>query len=157
MRHSAFPQCAQCGMAPLSLNPRAGGPAVLTQLHSPPSIVAQNADAFQQHAERRAGLRGGRQQLPDVEHSLTVLFVVATVVLCAALVVVVLKCKKKREGKRRENLELEMRQTPSGPTGLGHLRGSIKDESQLTYTAEPGFEDFDYDPTKEGAGEDYKY
>ena len=80
---------------------------------------------------------------------------VAIAVLCAALVVVVLKCKKKREGKRRENLELEMRQTPSGPTGLGHLRGSIKDESQLTYTAEPGFEDFDYDPTKEGAGEDY--
>lgn len=46
---------------------------------------------------------------------------------------------------------------PQGPTGLGHLKdgnGSIKDLSQLPeYKPEPGFEDFDYNPHKEGAGE----
>ena len=50
-----------------------------------------------------------------------------------------------------------MRMVPQGPTGLGHLKdrnGSIKDLSQLPeYKPEPGFEDFDYNPHKEGAGE----
>jgi hypothetical protein len=51
-----------------------------------------------------------------------------------------------------------MRMVPQGPTGLGHLRqgghGSIKDLSQLPeYKPEPGFEDFDYNPHEEGAGE----
>ena len=51
-----------------------------------------------------------------------------------------------------------MRMVPQGPTGLGHLaqtgRGSIKDLSQLPeYKPEPGFEEFDYNPHEEGAGE----
>ena len=50
-----------------------------------------------------------------------------------------------------------MRMVPRGPTGLGHLtRGSVKDLSDLReYKPEPGFEDFDYNPHVEGAGEEY--
>ena len=60
MRHSAFPQC---GMAPLSLKPRAGGPAVLTQLHSPPSIVAQNGDAGSDELNAWIGHAAGGQPM----------------------------------------------------------------------------------------------
>ena len=63
MRHSAFPQCAQCGMAPLSLNPRAGGPAVLTQLHSPASIVAQNGAAGSDELNAWIGHAAGGQPM----------------------------------------------------------------------------------------------
>ena len=75
MRHSAFPQC---GMGPLSLNPRAGGPAVLTQLHSPPSIVAQNGAAGSDELNAWIGHAAGGQPMsfllsegPVVQHSHT--------------------------------------------------------------------------------------
>lgn len=55
--------------------------------------------------------------------------------------------------------EIEMRMVPQGPTGLGHLQrgvGSIRDLSQIPeYKPEPGFEEFDYNPHVEGAGDDY--
>ena len=65
-------------MAPLSLKPRAGGPAVLTQLHSPPSIVAQNGAAGSDELNAWIGHAAGGQPMsfllsagPVVQHSHT--------------------------------------------------------------------------------------